>query len=289
MRFSRNFVRPVTSTRMSSRFAIGAAGLAAIFALRRSRSAASARGSGSRLSFDEYAARHLHFTTGEIPPLLVRTARPGLIGDLGCGDGAILHALHVAGKLGDRSYGIDVSPVRVSRAESVPGVIGIVADAAHVPLADESLDGIVCSQVIEHVPDERELISEIARLLRPGGWWYVGSILRGPRAWWIYKHDGRRWLDPTHVREYGNEAEFRRAVEHASLDMKVVQSCPTRYPILDLVLRAVRVDRSFYERHPWCVRLRALRIRVPGYRLVEAVGEKRARSSARLSEHRPCA
>ena len=35
---------------------------------------------------------------------------------------------------------------------------------------DETFDGIVCSHVLEHVPDDRRAISELYRVLRPGGW-----------------------------------------------------------------------------------------------------------------------
>jgi SAM-dependent methyltransferase len=47
-----------------------------------------------------------------------------------------------------------------------------------------------------HVRDDRVLVREVARLLRPGGLWYVGTILRGERAWWFYRGGGVRRLDP---------------------------------------------------------------------------------------------
>jgi SAM-dependent methyltransferase len=228
---------------------------------------------------DWYAERHVHFLDDALPPLLARTARRGTIVDLGCGDGATLFALGRAGLL-ESGYGIDLSDLRVRRVSQLPGVTGVVADAASVPLPEASADGVVCSQVIEHVESERAVVGEIARLLRPGGWWYVGSVLRGPRAWWIYKRDGRRWLDPTHVREYPTVDAFAEAVRHESLEVTAVDSKPLRYPVSDLVLRALRRDGQFYARHPWLVRVRKVRMRVPGYRLVEAAGVKPAVSDA---------
>jgi len=63
----------------------------------------------------------------------------------------------------------------------------------------------VSSQVIEHLPDDRVLAPEIARLLKPGGWFYVSSVIRGPHAFWMYKGKTpapERWQpDPTHRRE----------------------------------------------------------------------------------------
>lgn len=45
----------------------------------------------------------------------------------------------------------------------------IFADACNLPLADQCVDGVVCLEVIEHVPDPARAIKEIARVLKPGG------------------------------------------------------------------------------------------------------------------------
>lgn len=45
----------------------------------------------------------------------------------------------------------------------------VFADGARLPFADESFDGAVCLEVLEHVPDPAIVISEIARVLRSGG------------------------------------------------------------------------------------------------------------------------
>jgi ubiquinone/menaquinone biosynthesis C-methylase UbiE len=45
----------------------------------------------------------------------------------------------------------------------------VAADVTSLPFADQSFDGGTCGYVIEHVPDTRAGLSEIARVLRPGG------------------------------------------------------------------------------------------------------------------------
>ncbi len=45
----------------------------------------------------------------------------------------------------------------------------VVADLAYLPFADESFDCITCGWVIEHLPDPAPGLSELARVLTPGG------------------------------------------------------------------------------------------------------------------------
>lgn len=45
-----------------------------------------------------------------------------------------------------------------------------VADITDTGLPGESYDAMLCSHVLEHVPDDRAALREMFRLLRPGGW-----------------------------------------------------------------------------------------------------------------------
>ena len=44
-----------------------------------------------------------------------------------------------------------------------------IATIAQLPVADQSLDGILCSSVLEYVPDPAACLTEFARVVRPGG------------------------------------------------------------------------------------------------------------------------
>jgi SAM-dependent methyltransferase len=161
----------------------------------------------------------------------------------------------------------------------------VVADVtAAAQIDDGSVDAVTSSQVIEHLPDERAFAGEIARILRPGGWFYVSSVVRGRRAWWFRRGDLGWQIDPTHVREYASESAFAAALAHPELELERVRSEPLRFPVADPALRllaaagVVREERlaSAYERRPALAAARhAIRLRVPGYRWVEAVGHKR--------------
>jgi SAM-dependent methyltransferase len=236
----------------------------------------------------EYSRVHRNFLTGWLPPLLSRAAaeRPATtMVDLGCGDGTMIAGLMERGLMPQRVIAVDLSPERVRSAEALaPEVTGVVGDATAVTeLPDGCADAVISSQVIEHLPDDRALMREIARLLRPGGWWYVGSVLRGPRAWWIYRHGGRWWLDPTHVREYPDRDAFAAALEADGLATERIRSEPSRYPVTDLALRAAararvlpleRLPRIYASERSLMRRARAATVPVPGYRLVEAIGHR---------------
>jgi SAM-dependent methyltransferase len=235
-----------------------------------------------------------YFLTEWMPPLLRETAErspPRVLADLGAGDGGTLWPLDNAGLVGEKICAVDISAEHVALCERLsPKVTGIVSDVAHVDsLADASVDAVISSQVIEHLPDDRVLAPEIARLLRPGGWFYVASVIRGPHAFWLYKGKPpapERWqLDPTHMREYESEGHFRSVLEHPELELDVVRSSQLKFPLTDPLFRIAAQARiikreqlpEIYLRLPRRLRgaRRALGVPIPGYRWVEAAGHKR--------------
>ena len=47
--------------------------------------------------------------------------------------------------------------------------IDIVSDILDIPEPDASFDAVLCTEVLEHLPDPVRALDEMARLLRPGG------------------------------------------------------------------------------------------------------------------------
>ena len=236
-----------------------------------------------------------YFLTEWMPPLLRQTAErrpPGVLADLGAGDGGTLWPLDRAGLVGETIYAVDISAKHVALCERLsPKVEGIVSDVAHIKeLADGSVDAVVSSQVIEHLPDDRVLAPEVARVLRPGGWFYVSSVIRGPHAFWLYRGKPpapERWqLDPTHMREYASEDEFRAVLTHPELEFDVVRSSQLKFPLTDFAVRTAASARlisperlpELYVKGPtWLAKARrTIGVPIPGYRWVEATGRKRA-------------
>ena len=53
-----------------------------------------------------------------------------------------------------------------------PG-LDLVGSALALPLADAVCDGIICTEVVEHVPEPEHALREMARVLTPGGLLYL--------------------------------------------------------------------------------------------------------------------
>lgn len=86
----------------------------------------------------------------------------GLLLDVGCGlkpYQAILMP-HVR-----RYVGVEYSPTSGYRGNRAD----ICGDAAALPLASESCDTVLATELLEHVTDPDRVVAEIARVLRPGG------------------------------------------------------------------------------------------------------------------------
>ncbi|MHB8380501.1 MAG: class I SAM-dependent methyltransferase [Acidimicrobiales bacterium] len=45
----------------------------------------------------------------------------------------------------------------------------VQGDALHLPFPNGSFDRVICSEVLEHIPDDVAAMRELARVLRPGG------------------------------------------------------------------------------------------------------------------------
>lgn len=105
----------------------------------------------------------------------------GRVLDLGCAFGFTTRMLR---RRGYDAVGVDRSPAYIARARRAdPHATYLVADAARVPLPDASFDGVLLLDVLEHLPDERAAIAEVARLLAPGGTLVLSVPHRGPLAW----------------------------------------------------------------------------------------------------------
>jgi SAM-dependent methyltransferase len=122
---------------------------------------------------------------------IVGRAQPEALLDLGCHDGAWTEQLaDAAGPQLQRASGIEIVD-EARREADARGIEAISGDLNEpLPYEDESFDLVHANQVIEHVRDLDLFISEIRRVLRPGGravictenlasWHNVGALIAG--------------------------------------------------------------------------------------------------------------
>ena len=97
--------------------------------------------------------------------------------DLGCGDGRLTLELDAA-----TITAADVSAVALARARrrlaSRAELVELEPDTP-LPLGDSSFDLVLCAETLEHVRDVQLLLSEVRRVLRPGGWLAVTTPAHG--------------------------------------------------------------------------------------------------------------
>ena len=96
--------------------------------------------------------------------------------DVGCGPGNLLVAL--AADAPERLVGVDVDEVflvfgrsQIENSIEQPSVTPALLRASlpTLPFADETFDLVTCFLVMPHVPDDRVALTELARVLKPGG------------------------------------------------------------------------------------------------------------------------
>jgi SAM-dependent methyltransferase len=100
--------------------------------------------------------------------LLAEAAAGERVVDLGCGAGRFVAALRDAGA---DPVGLELAEAALTRARrNVPGAdLRLVAPDGTLPLGHGEADLVWCSEVLEHVADTIGLLTEVRRVLRPGG------------------------------------------------------------------------------------------------------------------------
>lgn len=114
---------------------------------------------------------------------------PGRVLDVGCHDGAFLSTLPARTRIG-----VDIEPVA-----NLESALIVQADGQRLPFPTGFFDQCVALDVIEHVPDARPLIRELARVTRSGGRLFLTTPSSDIRLFppfltgWISQKWGHTW------------------------------------------------------------------------------------------------
>jgi SAM-dependent methyltransferase len=99
--------------------------------------------------------------------------------DYGCGDGGVLQQLKQLAF--SNLTGMDFSPRKVEKAkENLSDVPVLLCEACRAPAQDDSFDAILLFDVLTYIyrdDDQKTLIAELLRVLKPGGILYISDYL----------------------------------------------------------------------------------------------------------------
>jgi SAM-dependent methyltransferase len=165
--------------------------------------------------------------------------RPGMsVLDAGCGPGSITIGIAEIVSPGEVT-GIDIQPAQVEQARSMAAAQGLAnvriqaADIYRLPFPDHSFDAAFANGVLMHLREPVLALSELRRILRPGGVIGVrdpdgGGNVRAPTTplldqWFeeaerVRQHNGSTLFIGRHHRRLLLEAGFARAGASASLN-----------------------------------------------------------------------
>ncbi|MDT4895805.1 MAG: hypothetical protein QOH25_882 [Acidobacteriota bacterium] len=190
------------------------------------------RGVDDHLPFDEACERIYdqsfypvvtHFTYALQPSATARLnfvkeivraipAQRASVADLGCGSGVILSEILMMKPLWT-GRGLDISHEAVNYARRLATHKRVAERAdfragnvTRLPYADQSLNLIIASEIIEHMPEPAIVVSEIARVLKPGG----QLILTMP----LESHT------PGHIHTLSSREDLRALCERAGLKIR---------------------------------------------------------------------
>ncbi|MCX8126582.1 MAG: class I SAM-dependent methyltransferase, partial [Dehalococcoidia bacterium] len=144
----------------------------------------------------------------------------------GCGTGDLALAVSRAGS-GAIIIGLDYSQPMLDRAVAKARRRHAVAsfvrgDAAALPFPDSSLDCVGTSFAFRNLtyrnPNTRKYLSEVLRILRPGGRFVVVESSQPPSAVfnWVFRRYVRWFVRPVGVLVSGNPAAYRYLAESVS-------------------------------------------------------------------------
>lgn len=95
-------------------------------------------------------------------------ASGGSLLDIGTGGGLVTRC---AKGLFPLSIGLDLSP-RILAANRISSSFGVAGDGDRLPFADHSFDVVTCFAALHHLSRFEDLVSEVHRVLHPGGIFY---------------------------------------------------------------------------------------------------------------------
>jgi ubiquinone/menaquinone biosynthesis C-methylase UbiE len=177
--------------------------------------------------------------------------------DVGCGDGLQLEAFNKYNphlKL----CGIDVSKKRIERASKRVKAFLINGFADELPFKSETFDKVICSEVLEHVPNPLLVLKEIYRVMKNEGKLIISVPYRQKITYDICVYCGKPTPTSGHINSFDEEKiasmlkmsgfeplKISGAIGSASLITPFRKIPYQLWKYLDWIIRKIRKDDIF--------------------------------------------
>ena len=187
--------------------------------------------------------------------------------DAGCGNGRDFNLIL---NRAEKVIGLDFSTGMVkeakAKADNMPdkraGVL--VGDVTRLPFKDNTFDLIVCSEVLEHIPNWKKVVSEFYYLLKPNGVLII-STPNKLSMFGMTRYLGRLILGSKHPYDkWKTYFEHKHTLKDAGFKVVAVRGAcyfpgdlSYHYPIKNLILKCLKIfrklDEFFRARRPFCL------------------------------------
>lgn len=232
------------------------------------------------MDIEEYS-KYKQFYTEEVPKLLLENLNKvdwKTYLDLGCGDGSLLYALNKKGYFNHKVvYAIDLSKKRINLVKKInPDFICFVSDACDIKnVPSNSIDFLVSTQLIEHVQNDEDMVREVHRVLKKDGIVYLSTVFKKWYGWYFYRCNGKRTLDPTHLREYNRDCQLLDIFFKNGFEVLENKKTLISRSVLDFVLKRMKVNGDVFVNYPFLQLIRSFKIPILGYYNWEIICRKK--------------
>ncbi|HVB58967.1 MAG TPA: class I SAM-dependent methyltransferase [Candidatus Acidoferrales bacterium] len=160
--------------------------------------------------------------------------------DLGCGDGIYSIA---AFQKGARVTGVDISDAMLDSARRRATACGASvewcqASAESLPYEAGTFDIVLAVTILCFIRDPLQVVKEVSRVLRPGGWFVIGEL--GRYSSWALSRRVRGWLGSSRWRDvhFWTVGELQRLLQQAGFQIDTARAC-VYYPPFNLAAQTV--------------------------------------------------
>ena len=150
-----------------------------------------------------------------------------LVLDAGSGEGRFSHLFSHT-----RYFGVDLA---VGDSDWDYSNLHVITNLAQLPFPRHTYDAVICTQVLEHVPDPQSILNEISRVLKVGGYLY----LTAPQSW----HQHQKPHDYYRYTSFG----LQYLIENSKLQVETIEPMGGYFWYLSFQLQNL-VHWIFYNR-----------------------------------------